>query len=109
MATKRMKKSSAIKVLEKASGGPLRLAGVLRAVRMSKYMTQQEFADLLGISRAHLCDVEMGRRRVSVERAALFARKVGRLEAHWVELALQEEVDEAELRVRVHVEQIATV
>lgn len=108
MTTKR-KKSSAMKLLEKVSAGPLTLGKALRAVRMSDDLSQQEFAEMLGISRAHLCDIEMGRRRVSAERAAMFARRVGRLEAHWVELALQDEMDDAGLKLRVHVESVATV
>lgn len=54
----------------------------------------------LGVSRAYLCDVEKGRRAVSVERAAAWARKLGYLQAQYVALALQAEVTAAGLKLR---------
>jgi hypothetical protein len=56
------------------------------------------------VSRAYLCDVEKGRRAVSVERAAEWARKLGYLQAQYVALALQAEVNAAGLKLRVSVE-----
>jgi hypothetical protein len=51
-----------------------------------------------------LCDIEKGRRAVSVERAAEWARKLGYLEAQYVALALQAEVTAAGLDLKVKVE-----
>ncbi len=48
---------------------------------LSEEMSQVEFAKQLGISRSHLCDIEKGRKSVSVARAARFAKILGYGEA----------------------------
>lgn len=53
--------------------------------------------------RAHLCDIEKGRKFVSPGRAAEFARTLGYSERHFVRLALQKLVDEAGLDLEVRV------
>lgn len=40
-------------------------------------MTQEVMAKKLGVSKSHLCDIEKGRKRVSVERAYNFALSLG--------------------------------
>jgi transcriptional regulator with XRE-family HTH domain len=81
--------------------GPLTLAGALEATRQGEGWTQAEMAEKLGISKMHLCDIEKGRRRVSPERAAHFARVLGYSEEQYVRLALQALVDDAGLRFHV--------
>ncbi len=58
----------------------------------------------LGISRSHLCDVEMGRKTVSPERAAAWAQMLGYPESTFVRLALQAGLDAAGLRCKVDIE-----
>lgn len=60
-------------------------------------------AERLEISRSHLCDIEKQRKTVSPERAARFASILGYGEAQFVRLALQGLVEDAGLRLRVHV------
>ncbi|HEY1533690.1 MAG TPA: helix-turn-helix transcriptional regulator [Polyangiaceae bacterium] len=95
---------NARKHLEKLTGGPLTFGRLINATRLSEDMSLEAFARQLGVSRAYLCDVEKGRRAVSVERAAGWARKLGYLEAQYVALALQAEVNAAGLKLRVSVE-----
>ena len=54
--------------------GPLSLGKALVATRETDEITQAAFARKLGLSRANLADIEKGRKRVSPERAARFAR-----------------------------------
>ncbi len=104
MTTKRArKKSAAVKALEGLIGEPLSLAMAVRATREGEDLGQAEFAQRLGLSRSHLCDIEKGRKAVSPERAAEFARKLGYSERQWVRLALQDLVDRAGLRLKVEV------
>ena len=98
------KKSNTMKFLEGAAGRPLSLGGLLESIRLGEEMSQAVFAKKLGISASHLCDIEKGRKVVSPERAARFAKILGRSQEQFVRLSLQELVDEAGLKMKVDVE-----
>jgi transcriptional regulator with XRE-family HTH domain len=96
-------KSEAMKFLEDVAGRPLTLGGLLESIRLSEEMPQSVFAKKLGVSASHLCDIEKGRKVVSPERAARFAKVLGRSEHQFVRLALQEMIDEAGLKLKVNI------
>ena len=81
--------------------GPLTLTNLLLAHRQGEELSQAEFARLLGISKSHLSDIECGRKAISPDRAARFARALELSEAQFVRLALQDIVDRAGLRFKV--------
>ncbi len=97
-------KSEAIKLLEKISGGPLTLARAIESIRKAEDLSQDECAKKLGVSKSHLCDVEKGRKTVSPERAAKWARALGFPESVLIRLAIQSELDAAGLRYKVEIE-----
>lgn len=97
------KKSDAVRFLERVTGGPVTFGGFIEAVRLGEEMTQPVFADKLGISKSHLNDIEKGRKSVSPERAARFAKLLGYSEARLVKLALQDLVDRSRLKLHVDV------
>jgi antitoxin HigA-1 len=102
MATRKSSaKSEAMEFLEKITGGPLTFGKMIKSIRECDEVTLEAFARRLGVSRAHLCDIEKGRRTVSVERALQWARKLGYPEWQFVELALQEQIDHAGIKARV--------
>ncbi len=101
MTTK--KKSEALKFLEETAGRSLTLGGLLESIRLTEELSQAAFAKKLGVSASHLCDIEKGRKVVSPERAARFAKVLGRSREQFVRLSLQELVDEAGLKLRVEV------
>lgn len=94
--------TDAAKFLE-AKFGPLTLGRLVMAIRQCEEMSQIEFAKQLGISKSHLCDIEQGRKNISPERAARFARLLGYSEPQFVRLALQGLLDEAKIRMVVSV------
>lgn len=98
------KKSEAMRFLEKLTGGPLTIAELLYALRKSDDLTQQEFAEKLDISKQHLCDIERGRKAVTPTRAAVFATKLGQPPAFFIQLALDEELKSAGLKIKVKVD-----
>jgi transcriptional regulator with XRE-family HTH domain len=112
MATKRKKKIrryadgsvDAEQFIEELTGGPLTFAEMLRAIRLGEDMSQTDFARQLEISRQHLCDLEKDRRSLSPARAAEFAQVLGYGEAQFVRLALQAQLDAADLPYRVSVD-----
>jgi len=106
MTTKRSVKSvskSDQEFLEGLIGGPLTLGAALSGIRESDGESLSQFAARLGISRSHLCDIEQGRRTVSPERAARFAKALKQHQAQFVRLALQDQVRNAGLRLKVDV------
>lgn len=97
------RKSEAMKLLEKLTGGPLTLGRAIESVRKSEDLSQDECARKLGVSKSHLCDVEKGRKIVSPERAAKWARILGYPESVLVRLAIQGELDAAGLKYKVEI------
>jgi plasmid maintenance system antidote protein VapI len=72
-------------------------------MRVGDDLTPATFARGLGVSRQYLCDVEKGRRLVSPDQAARFARAFGHPPAVLVELALQDAVRASGLNLKVTV------
>ena len=99
------KKSDAMKFLESLVG-ELTFGGMIEAMRQAEEMSQVEFAKKLGISKQHLCDIEKGRKFVSPERAARFAKILGHSEQSFVALALQDIVNQGGLKLKVSVEAV---
>ena len=97
------KKSQASRFLEKLTGGPVAFGRLLAAIRKGEEMTQPVFAAKLGLSKSHLNDIEKGRKVVSPERAARFAKLLGYSETRFVKLALQDLVDRNGLKLAVDV------
>ena len=104
MTTKVRRKSAAMRLVEEITGGPLTLGGMIEAIRLGEEMSQAEFARQLRLSRSHLCDIEKGRKTVSPERAARFAKILGYSEAQFLRFALQDQVSQAGLKYRVTVD-----
>ena len=90
-----------MKFLEGLTGGPLTLGEAIQAVRLGEEQSLATFAKRLGISRANLCDIERGRKMVSPERAARFAKVLGYGQRQFVRLALQDQLKRAGLRFKV--------
>ncbi len=98
------RKSASMKFLEDITGGPLSLGKFLQSIRLGEEMSQVKFADQLGISKSHLCDIEKGRKLVSPERAANYARILRYSPEQFVRLALQDQVEKAGLKFKIKIE-----
>jgi transcriptional regulator with XRE-family HTH domain len=104
MTTKRSRGSSASDLERKLLGRPLTFGDAVEALRVRDEITQAAFAKKIGVSRQYLCDVEKGRRLVSPEQAARFARVFGHPVGVLVQLALQDTIRASGLKLRVAVE-----
>lgn len=100
MSTKKPKYG--LKELER-DYGPLTFSRALEAYRLCEELPQKDFAKFLNISSASLCDLEKGRRIPSPTRAAQIARRLKEPESFWVQLALQDHLNEAGLDLKVSV------
>lgn len=98
------KQSKAVVFLEEMMGGPLSLGRMLRSIRQGEELSQVQFARMLGISRSHLCDIEKERKSVSPARAAKWATVLGYSKEQFVRLALQDQIAQAGLAMKVQVE-----
>lgn len=93
----------ALKDIEKITDGKLTLGKFLWAIRKCDKISPTNFANKLGISKQHLCDLEHGRKNVSSQLAAYYAEALGYSKEQFVQLALQDLVDHQGLKVRIEV------
>ena len=98
------KKSDARKFLEKLTSGHLSIGRLLSSTRLGEEESQSVFASRLGVTVSHLSDIENGRKGVSPERAAKFARTLGLSEKQFVRIALQDELARMGLDYKVNIE-----
>lgn len=98
------KKSDAKKFLESLRGSPLSFGKMIESLRMADEISQTTLAKKMHISRAHLCDIEKGRRTVTVERAAQFAKVMGYSINQFVATALEDQLRKAGLKAKVHLD-----
>ena len=90
--------------LEELNDGPLNFGQLLGSTRESEQESLAQFARRLGVSRQHLHQIEKGEKRVSPERAVRFAVSLGQSEVYFVQLALQDMVNDAGLDATVRLE-----
>lgn len=95
-------KSDAKRFLQGLRGGPLSFGRMIASIRLADEISQAELARRMGISRANLCDIEQGRRGVTVERAAQFARVLGYSVNQFAAVAVEDQLRKAGLKVKVH-------
>jgi transcriptional regulator with XRE-family HTH domain len=100
------KKKYGLEDLEKRNG-IMTMAMCLRATRMSDEISQVDFAKKLKISKANLCDIEKGRKFVSVERAARFAKILQMPEEYFVMVAIRDQFRSANLKYEVIIKKAA--
>lgn len=83
--------------------GTLSFGELLTSWRVSMESSQKDFAKHLGISQSSLCDLEKGRKIPSPKRAVLIAKKLSLPQALLVQVALQDQVNESNLKFKVSV------
>jgi len=81
--------------------GPMTVGRFVKAFRMSDEISQTDFAKKLGISRANLCDIEKGRKPVSLDRAAQIAKVFGVSKQYLIQLTLQDQLRREKLPYEV--------
>ena len=84
--------------------GVLTLGEAIRSLRMCEEVSQTAFAEKLGVSRQYLCDLENGRKPVSVSKAADFAKKLRQPRELFITLAIQDELERYSLPYKVSLE-----
>jgi len=83
--------------------GELTVGEFLRSWRESEELSQKEFAKLIGMSAANLCDIEKRRKGVSPEKAHEIAIKIGYSPTVLVKMAIEEILEDAGLKYVIEV------
>lgn len=82
--------------------GQITFAKLLYTYRITEELSQRELGDKLGgLSRGIICDYERGRRIPTPEKAAEIARLLGEIESYWVQIAIQDYLNEHDLDYEV--------
>lgn len=97
------KKSTARKSLESLRGRALGFGEMINSIRLCDEVSLSDLASRLGISRAHLCDIEKGRRNVTPEKAAEFAKVMGYSVNQFVACAIEDSLRRMGLKLKVEV------
>ena len=87
----KMRPTGARKLLEKAAGGPLTLAMLIRAIREGEEWSLADMAGKLGVARGHVAGIENGK-PVKAKTAARYASALGYSPEQFIRLSLQDEV-----------------
>jgi len=89
------------KFLKSLGLGRVTFGSVLRSIRVRDDLTQVELAKILGISKAKLCDLEKGRRQVSLLKAIEFAKALKDSPDYFVKVVIDDQLHEAGLNLEV--------
>jgi DNA-binding XRE family transcriptional regulator len=81
--------------------GHISFGEMFHSYRISLELTQVEMSSLLGISKQDLCNIEKGRKLVSVERAVSFAKALNFPVKAFAQYALQDQLHKAGLKGEV--------
>ena len=109
MTTRKVRKKTTSKTIKSGSEileemlGELTFARLIKSHRKAWDYSQKELADKLGITKASLCDLEKGRRIPSPKRAWNIASVLGMCEPVWVQIALQDQLREQEIDLKISV------
>ena len=99
------KKSTAMKQLDRLVGEPMTFGNLLKTMRETDEVSQVELAETVGTSAAYISQIEHGKKAVSIEQAAAFAKALGYSETQFVRLAIQDKIRAAGLKLSVSLTQ----
>ncbi len=87
--------------------GHVTFGDLLKAIRQGVEMTQVQMAKKLKISRQELCDIEKGRKTVSVDRAVYFAKRLKRSDRIFAKYVIEDQLRKSGLNLKVHFDEAA--
>lgn len=99
-------KIKAKKAIRKITG-PISFGEMLYSFRLANEYTQVAFAEILGMSKQELCNIEKGRKIVSAERAKKFAEILGMPTKVFAKYALQDQLRLAGISGIVEIKDVA--
>ena len=101
------KKKLSAKAILRTYLGPVSFGEMLYSFRLTTEYSQVEMAHILGISKQELCNIEKGRKLVSVERAKAFALGLDMPPRTFAKYALQDQLTAAGIEGEVEIIDVA--
>jgi transcriptional regulator with XRE-family HTH domain len=98
---------SAKKAIRKITG-PISFGEMILSVRVARDLSQVTMALELGISKQELCNIEKGRKLVSVERAKSFAESLDMPPKTFAKYALQDQLSAAGISGEVEIIEVVS-
>jgi transcriptional regulator with XRE-family HTH domain len=89
-----------------AEFGPMTVGLFLRAFREADGLSQAQFGKKLKLSRANVCDIEKGRKQISLSRAVHFAKCLGVPDEVMISLAIEDALRAAKLKYSIELKKI---
>lgn len=99
--------AESIEFLENIIGEKLTLGGFILAIRQGEELSQVKFAEMLGMSRQMLCDIEHNRKNISPKKAAEYAKILGYSQKQFIRLCLQDMLNRDGFKLSVELEDAA--
>lgn len=87
--------------------GPVSFGELLKSIRLSLELTQIEMAKKLKISKQELCDIEKGRKIVSLDRSILFAKKLKHSDKLFAKYVIEDQLRKSGLNLTVQLDEVA--
>ncbi len=87
--------------------GHISFGEMIQSYRMAQELSQVDMAETLKISKQDLCNIEKGRKLVSVERAMAFAKILKMPAKTFAKYALQDQLHKAGLEGEVIINEVA--
>lgn len=89
------------KYLKKITGEELNFANMIHSLRMADEVSQVELADMVGISKGIMCDIEKGRRLPTIDQAKNMAEALGYPIQGFIAILFQDQLKKANLNLTV--------
>lgn len=102
-----MKKSTAMKQLEKLTEEEFSFATMVRGYRTREDLTQEELAKKLKVKKSYISNIENRRDFVTLEQAIRFAIALKEPIEVWAKVALQDMINRAGLSAIVELKKVA--
>jgi transcriptional regulator with XRE-family HTH domain len=102
-----MKKSAAMKHIEKITGEVFSFSTMVKGFRTREDLTQEELATILGVKKSYISNIENRRDFVTLEQAVRFSELLNEPVEAWARVALQDMANRAGLNFLVEIKKSA--
>jgi transcriptional regulator with XRE-family HTH domain len=90
-----------MKFLKKITKEELNFANMISSLRIADEVSQVELADMIGISKGIMCDIEKGRRLPTIEQAKNMAEALGYPVQGFIAILFQDQLKKVNLNLTV--------
>ncbi len=93
--------TNTMKFLKKITKEELNFANMISSLRIADEVSQVELADMIGISKGIMCDIEKGRRLPTIEQAKNMAEALGYPVQGFIAILFQDQLKKVNLNLTV--------